>query len=46
MKTSLQVVWSCLIEEPSLFFRHFIENLLDPGAQVIFVGSIERILRA
>ncbi|EDV21932.1 uncharacterized protein TRIADDRAFT_59645 [Trichoplax adhaerens] len=44
MKTSLQVIWSCLVEEPSLFFRHFIENLLDRGSQDLLLQSIRKLL--
>ncbi|KJH51439.1 hypothetical protein DICVIV_02355 [Dictyocaulus viviparus] len=31
---SRKVIWTCIVEDPSLFFRHFLEKLTNRERQV------------
>uniref|UniRef100_A0A0N4ZFZ3 UNC80 domain-containing protein n=1 Tax=Parastrongyloides trichosuri TaxID=131310 RepID=A0A0N4ZFZ3_PARTI len=41
-----QVTWSCIIEEPSLFFRHFLEKLTNKDKQEYIISLLRKLLFA
>uniref|UniRef100_A0AC35TVB0 UNC80 domain-containing protein n=1 Tax=Rhabditophanes sp. KR3021 TaxID=114890 RepID=A0AC35TVB0_9BILA len=41
-----QVTWSCIIEEPSLFFRHFLEKLTQKDKQEYLFSLLRKVMLA
>ncbi|VDM59235.1 unnamed protein product [Angiostrongylus costaricensis] len=42
--TSRKVIWTCIVEDPSLFFRHFLEKLTNRERQEYLMSLLRKLV--